>query len=178
MIRVKTARLTLLALTLDFLEALVRGWTDLEAVLGVNAAGILVPDELRDAMPQSFAMCLEQCKTQPDDCLWHTVWPIIHNEENRVIGTTGFGGPPNERGEVFTGYWIDERYRNRGYVTEAVQALAQWAFENPDVRAVTANTPEENLASQRVLQKSGFNRRGEYEGNPFWVLERPSEPSR
>jgi [ribosomal protein S5]-alanine N-acetyltransferase len=177
MIRVKTARLTLLALTPDLLETLVRGWADLEAALGINAAGIWIPDELREAMPQSFAICLEQCKTQPDDYLWHTVWPIIHNEENRVIGTIGLGGPPKER-RVIIGYWIDERYRNRGYGTEAVQALAQWAFENPTVSSVTASTPEENLASQRVLQKSGFNRRGEYEGSPLWVLDRPSEPSR
>ena len=59
-------------------------------------------------------------------------------------------------------------------MTEAVRALANWAFADRSVNAITANTPEDNIASQRVLQKSGFERRGEYEGQPFWVLDRPN----
>lgn len=172
MIQVKSDRLRLVALSPGELEALVRGWPDVEAALGVTASDVRIPEEFREAMPQAFAMCLEHSKDHPEHHLWYTVWPIILTDENRVIGTTGFGGPPNERGEVFTGYWIDERYRNRGYVTEAVQAIAKWAFENPEVKAVTANTPECNIASQRVLMKAGFHRRGEFEGHPFWVLPR------
>lgn len=173
MIEVKTGRLTLFALTPDLLEALVRGWPHLDAALGVNASDIRIPEELREAMPAAFALCLDNCRRRPDAYLWYTVWPIVLNEENRLIGTIGFAGPPDEQGEVCTGYWIDERYRNRGYMTEAVRALAKWALENAEITAVTANTPEDNLPSQRVLAKSGFRRRGESEGQPSYVLTRP-----
>ena len=109
-IQVETERLTLTALPIELLQALVHGWTELESALHIHAADIHVPEEFREAMPQSFALSLDQCRAHPDEYVWYTVWPVVLTAENRVIGTIGFAGPPDDRGYVFTGYWIDERY--------------------------------------------------------------------
>ena len=41
-------------------------------------------------------------------------------------------------------------------MTEAVSAMARWAITQDGVKRVEAETEEENKASKRVLEKSGF----------------------
>ena len=59
------------------------------------------------------------------------------------------------------GYGISKEYRNNGYAAEAVKAVLKWAFDNPGVIAVEAETDPENAASKRVLEKCGFTFNGE-----------------
>ena len=70
------------------------------------------------------------------------------------IGGIGFKGSPNEHGEVEIGYGICEWYQGRGVATDAVRALCDLA--RPRAAAVLAETELENVASQRVLAKAGF----------------------
>jgi ribosomal-protein-alanine N-acetyltransferase len=52
---------------------------------------------------------------------------------------------------VEIGYGIDPAYRNRGYMTEAVRGLIDWAFRDPRCRSITApNTERSNIASNHV----------------------------
>jgi ribosomal-protein-alanine N-acetyltransferase len=59
-------------------------------------------------------------------------------------------------GEVEIGYGIVPTRQGRGYATEAVSTLASLALTMPDVVAVVASTDAGNVASQRVLEKAGF----------------------
>ncbi len=52
------------------------------------------------------------------------------------------------------GYGIDPAYQNQGYMTEAVKALVDWAFQYPFCKTVTA-TEVKNPASRRLLEKLG-----------------------
>lgn len=54
------------------------------------------------------------------------------------------------------GYWIDQRYANRGFTTRAVKALTHYAFEELALHRIEINLRPENLASARVAQKSGY----------------------
>lgn len=54
------------------------------------------------------------------------------------------------------GYWLGEEYWGRGIVTEAVQALTDYAFSNFDLRRVYAGVFEWNAGSMRVLEKAGY----------------------
>src|SRR5690606_32810493 len=76
--------------------------------------------------------------------------------EARLVGGLGFKGPADERGEVEIGYGVDDAHRNKGYMSEAVAAMVDWALQQPDVRSVRAETTNTNVASMRVLQKVGF----------------------
>ena len=58
------------------------------------------------------------------------------------------------------GYWIVKEYRNRGIVTLAVRAVAVWALDELALDRVSAAVFSFNTASERVLQKAGF----QYEG--------------
>ncbi|MFY9227746.1 MAG: GNAT family N-acetyltransferase [Candidatus Microsaccharimonas sp.] len=52
------------------------------------------------------------------------------------------------------GYWMDSAYTGMGYATHAVRALTSFAKDHHDVVYATAHA--ENVASRRVLQKSGY----------------------
>jgi [ribosomal protein S5]-alanine N-acetyltransferase len=58
------------------------------------------------------------------------------------------------------GYWVDERQNGKGLATRAVAAIVGVAFAELDLHRVEAGTLVENVASQRVLEKNGFERIG------------------
>jgi ribosomal-protein-alanine N-acetyltransferase len=77
--------------------------------------------------------------------------------QGEAIGGVGFErGKELERltGEV--GYWISEAHWGQGYTTEAVRALAEYAFSRFDLVRLEARVLEGNPASERVLEKAGF----------------------
>lgn len=100
---------------------------------------------------------------------WFTVWAIVLETAQRLVGGIGVAGLPNEAGEVIIGYFVDERYEGQGIATEAAAALTQWVFQHPDAKCIQADTLADGLASQRVLQKCGFTLAGSTEeGNLRW----------
>jgi ribosomal-protein-alanine N-acetyltransferase len=58
------------------------------------------------------------------------------------------------------GYWMGERYANRGCMTRAVKALAPFAFGALRLHRLEAACLPHNLASMRLLEKLGFQREG------------------
>ena len=58
--------------------------------------------------------------------------------------------------EVSIGYRLVRSAWGKGFATEAVAALLQAAFARESITRVIANTYEENLSSQRVLDKLGM----------------------
>jgi [ribosomal protein S5]-alanine N-acetyltransferase len=58
------------------------------------------------------------------------------------------------------GYWIDHARNGRGLATSAVEEILAYAFADLDLHRVEAATLVDNLSSQRVLEKNGFERIG------------------
>lgn len=54
------------------------------------------------------------------------------------------------------GYAVAERFRNQGYATQAVQTLVEYLFAQTDTVALNAVSLVRNVASNRVIQKSGI----------------------
>lgn len=76
--------------------------------------------------------------------------------DGAAIGTVGFHGPPDPQGQATIGYGLVPHSWGNGYATEAVLALIDICRAHPDVRTLAADTTHENVASQRVLAKTGF----------------------
>lgn len=94
------------------------------------------------------------------------VFVIDETASGHSVGGIGFKSAPNEHGEVEIGYGICDSCQGRGVATEAVLALCGVAQRGAQV--VLAETDHENVASQRVLEKSGFQCGGEIEGLIQW----------
>jgi RimJ/RimL family protein N-acetyltransferase len=102
---------------------------------------------------------------------WFTYWLIVIREENIGAGFVGFKGYPNKEGSTEIGYGIAAAYQNKGYMSEAVRALIDWAFLHPFCKTITA-TEVQNPASRRLLEKLGAEL-VEQEGNSTsWKISR------
>jgi [ribosomal protein S5]-alanine N-acetyltransferase len=58
------------------------------------------------------------------------------------------------------GYWVDRERNGRGLATTAVEEVVAYMFGELDLHRTEAATLVENVASQRVLEKAGFERIG------------------
>ena len=58
------------------------------------------------------------------------------------------------------GYWVAREARGRGVATEALKTLCRWAIDTLDVKRLELLTDPNNVASQRVAEKAGFQREG------------------
>lgn len=90
-----------------------------------------------------------------------TSWIFIEKSTNQVIGDGGYKGNPNPQGEVEIGYEIIETKRQKGYATEAIEALLEWTLTQNDVKSILAKCHYENIPSQNLLDKLGFKLIGE-----------------
>ena len=64
------------------------------------------------------------------------------------------------------GYWIARSSWGNGYATEAVQAILKWGRSNIGIGRLEAGFFEDNPASGRVLEQSGF----EFTGESEWMF--------
>jgi RimJ/RimL family protein N-acetyltransferase len=86
------------------------------------------------------------------------VYRIVPLAHGLTVGTAGFYGPPDASGEVTIGYGMVDPEWGKGYGTEAVAGLIEVCRAHGGVRAVNADTDLDNIGSQRVLEKNGFQR--------------------
>ena len=125
-------------------------------------------DELRTA----YREMLSGCKRDPENRVWYAPWKMTLKKDDTYIGNLSFKGPAKDN-VVEIGYGILPDQEGKGYTTEAVQAMTQWAFGNADVVFVEAEIEPENRASRRILEKCGFVSNGEGQEDPRFVLEKP-----
>jgi len=83
-------------------------------------------------------------------------WLIFRREDAALVGA--IGARPDQG--INLGYLIARRYWRHGFMSEAVAAMVEWAFAQPDISRVWAVCDLENEASARLLEKSGFQQEG------------------
>lgn len=84
-------------------------------------------------------------------------WVITTKPDGRTIGAVGCR-PQGE--EVCFGYVLNREAWGNGYATEASRAVVAWAQRLSGTRRVYATCDAENLASIRVLEKTGLSLEG------------------
>ena len=65
------------------------------------------------------------------------------------------------------GYFIGEKYWNKGIATRAVKLICRFGFENLDINRIYTGIYEYNPASMRVLEKCGFIQEGVFNKSVF-----------
>lgn len=74
----------------------------------------------------------------------------------RFIGDCGLNIDARDPRLAQIGYTIARPAWNRGFASEAVAALAQFAFDSFRLHRITASVDPRNAGSCRVLEKAGF----------------------
>jgi [ribosomal protein S5]-alanine N-acetyltransferase len=146
---------------LDLMDAALAGDDALARALGVE----VVPGWV------SFTEALQPTRdavAADPDMPWGTRF-FVTGDPPELVGWGGFKGPPRD-GVVELGYEIAEARQGRGLATAATRAMVDEAFADEGVRAVIAHTLAERNASNRVLEKAGFQLDGETQedGETVW----------
>lgn len=158
---VRTARLELIAATLDLIEAELAGPAALGVLLGVPVPSSWPPGEYdRDALEFFTARLVAGGPAALGWYNWYALTIGCDGQREALVAGAGYLGPPAD-GVVEIGYSVVPEARGRGLATEIVQALAVRALSVDGVRKVIAHTLESNTTSQGVLRRAGFNAAGQ-----------------
>ena len=79
---------------------------------------------------------------------------LVTLRDGTIVGACGLMFREDDAPEI--GYWLGVPYWNKGYATEALHALIDYAFTDLTHDAVQAGASVTNPASRRVLEKCGF----------------------
>ena len=79
---------------------------------------------------------------------------LVTLRDGTIVGACGLMFREDDAPEI--GYWLGVPYWNKGYATEALHALIDYAFTDLTHDAVQAGARVTNPASRRVLEKCGF----------------------
>jgi RimJ/RimL family protein N-acetyltransferase len=86
-------------------------------------------------------------------------WVQMSVEEiasGRLVGDVGLSPAEGEPGVIKVGYTMAPEFQGKGYATEAVAALVDYAFDKLDADVVRAYASAENTPSLRVAEKVGM----------------------
>lgn len=95
-------------------------------------------------------------------------WAITKKEDNKLIGMIGFFRmqPENFRGEV--GYILNPDFHGKGIMKEALEKALQFGFEVLNFHSIEAVIDPRNNASEKLLQKTGFEKEAHFKENFFY----------
>ncbi|GAA1398704.1 GNAT family N-acetyltransferase [Luteococcus peritonei] len=121
------------------------------------------PDHPGDLL--SIYPLLMAAAEHPEDHVTGT-WTVVRRADLEAIGSIGVKGRPDDQGAVDIGYGFVPASWGQGFATEATgevcrALLAQEVDLGAPVRELLADTRVDNLASQTVLRRCGFQLVGE-----------------
>ena len=164
---IETDRLIIRPLTHEQLIKYIRLDNSLETELELSGSQRTISPELKEALEQTILPAV----TDPEkNYLYSTLWTVISKKDNKMVGDLCFVGEPNEMGEIEIGYGTYEEFRKRGFMTEAVKGMIDWAKKQPEVKTLIASTEKTNSDSFSVLEKNNFTKTGETDSLYNWQL--------
>ncbi|MFN6515405.1 MAG: GNAT family N-acetyltransferase [Nostoc sp. CreGUA01] len=165
-LHITTQRLELLPCSLEVAQAAAtKNKSEVERLLGVRVPDDWYASEVLDILPMYAQMLIDD----PSQLGWG-VWLMIHIADNTLIGDLGFLGKPNEQGTTEMGYEVISAYRQQGFAFEAVEALVNFAFTQPELQRIIAHSPDNHTASIRILEKLGMQEIDRNENLIKWEL--------
>ena len=88
---------------------------------------------------------------------WYPTFSIFRTEDDRCLGCLSLKRIDQENATCELGIILqNDSVKGHGYGTAAVAAGVHMAHDRYGVRVITAETAENNIPMQRVLEKTGF----------------------
>lgn len=146
----ETKRLILKTADLCDLDMLVALRSDFEVMESTGYGGTQTKEEVREYL--DFAISYQE-KHRMGFCL------VFEKESGSFIGEAGLFHLlfDDTQSEIELGYHLHKKFWGKGYGTELAKTLIQWGFENLSINKLVSTTYPNNVASQKVLTKAGFD---------------------
>ena len=84
------------------------------------------------------------------------IWAMIEKSNNQFLGTFMLKHSITAEGNIELGYSLLKIFWGNGFATEAVAGGLNYGFNTLKLETIIAITQMENIASKKVLIKSGF----------------------
>jgi len=110
------------------------------------------------ACEQTVASAEAYCRTAQSNFVARRDLPFLLLEKatGEIVGATGLHRTVWTTPKTEIGYWGRVSRARKGFVGEAVGALADYAFAHVGAVRIEIVTDEENVASRRVAERCGF----------------------
>ena len=107
--------------------------------------------------PHDYYVYIDRFQMNKDsiDIFQNKRYAIVLPDNDDMIGMVGIG-LEKTLNEVEVAYFMSEKYRRRGYTSEAVNALVEWCFEVSDVPYLILTVDCANVPSNKLAEKCGF----------------------
>lgn len=143
------------------IDLAIEQWTDPD-VVKYTADRIYTEEELAAEMPIVIRRCAGGCIG---------IWCLLDAITEEKLGSVFLLPMPTElddtdwelvvgeqipEGDVEIGYILKKSAWGKGYATEACKRLLKFAFEESPLEEIVAVIDTENIASRKVLEKSGL----------------------
>lgn len=96
------------------------------------------------------------CRIVPDGWRLDTVYAFAVLARDSAELVAAMSSITRGEGAAEIGFWAAKPHRGRGYVTEALRAVAHWAFTRAGVERLEWRAEVGNDASRAVAEKAGF----------------------
>lgn len=162
---VETKRLIIKPLSYEQLLKYAKCDNSLENELNLNKSSRTISAELKEALENTI---IPNVADQTKNYLYCTIWTAISKATNEMVGDLCIVGEPNAEGEIEIGYGTYDEFRGKGYMTEIVGGIIDWAKTQSLVKSIIASTNKNNIASFKVLQNNNFVKIDESETSFNW----------
>jgi RimJ/RimL family protein N-acetyltransferase len=156
---IRTPRLELVALSDEFVDAVVAGdVARAERQIGARVGRWLVADP-----GHIIQLHLAERATERERLtgIGRAIVLSIPGRARRVVGSIGFHGPPDDQGRMELGCRIGVAHRGMGYSAEAMTALTRWAADRFAVTRFVVAVPSPAEAPHLVPIKMWERESGE-----------------
>ncbi|MEB6381347.1 GNAT family N-acetyltransferase [Leclercia adecarboxylata] len=96
----------------------------------------------------------------------HWLCLVVRDNNQTPLGVTGYIHRDDDCAEV--GFLFAPQAQGKGYGFESLQAVCDYAFMQGGIRRLTATVTAGNVASKRLLEKTGFVLEGELRES-YWL---------
>ncbi len=154
MMEIKTKRLILREYVPSDIKEIASKINDIE--VSKYLAVVSHPYELKDA-EWFVSNCLKNAKKQPRE---KYELAVTSKKDGEFIGGTGLFGVDRYVGSAELGYWLGKKYWRQGFMSEAVTALINFAFEELKLNRIILPAYVPNVGSNGLAKKLGFTLEG------------------
>lgn len=81
---------------------------------------------------------------------------LIHKESGQLAGGSGLHRMDWAARKFEIGYWVRTSFAGQGYITEAVNAITQYAVQELQANRIEIRCDSRNTLSAKVAKRSGF----------------------
>lgn len=99
----------------------------------------------------------------------HWLCLVVRDSQQTPLGVTGYIHRDSDCAEV--GFLFAPEAQGKGYGSESLRAICDYAFQHGGIRRLTATVTAGNIASRRTLEKMGFVLEGELRESYFLAGE-------